>query len=158
MFRQKKSIFERLTGIINNPGEEERELSVTHKNNSKESDDEDEGWTEESSDGQLTIDVYQTPTEIVLQTIVAGVKPEDLEITINREMVTVRGKREQTKTVGDDNYFFQELYWGSFSRSVVLPEEIDVEEAEATEQHGLLTIRLPKIDKKKTQKLKVRAG
>ena len=156
MFRpQKKSIFERLSGIINNAPDDARTVAdadddeVTEEENKR---------AEENTDGQLTVDVYQTPTEIVLQTMVAGVKPEDLEISINREMVTIKGRREQVKTVSEDNYFFQELYWGSFSRTVVLPEEIDVEESEATENHGLLTIRLPKIDRKKTQKLRVKGS
>ena len=158
MFRQKKSIFERLTHIINNPSREEH-LSDSPEETPEEEASERENWIEENeSEGQLTVDVYQTPNEIIIQTIVAGVKPEDLDVSISRGMVTIKGKREQQKAVNSEDYFFQELYWGGFSRTIVLPEEVDVEESEATQQNGLLTIRLPKIDKKKTQKLKVKTG
>lgn len=114
-------------------------------------------WAEEESeDGELTVDVYQTPNEIVIKTMVAGVRPEDLDITITRDMVTIKGKRETEKTVSDDDYFHQELFWGSFSRTIMLPAEIEVEESEAIEKHGLLIIRLPKIDRHKQARLKVK--
>ena len=111
----------------------------------------------EAEEGQLTVDVYQTPAEIIVQTMVAGVRPEDLQITISRDMITIKGKREENRTITDDNYFLQELYWGSFSRTILLPEEIDPEEAEAIEKHGLLVIKLPKIDKEKKTSLKIKS-
>lgn len=112
---------------------------------------------EQEEEGQLTVDVYQTPTEIIVQTMTAGVRPEDLHITIARDMITIKGKREENRTISEDNYFLQELYWGSFSRTILLPEEIDPEEAEAIEKHGLLIIKLPKIDKEKKTSLKVKS-
>jgi HSP20 family protein len=118
-----------------------------------------ENWMEEEAvEGQLTVDVYQTPNEIVIRSIVAGVRPDDLDISISRDMVTIRGSREEHKEVTDDNYFHKELYWGSFSRTVLLPAEVEVEGAQAAEKHGLLTIRLPKIDKEKQTKLKVKTS
>jgi len=157
MFKPKKSIFERLAHIINTEPDDGHDHGVIH-GDEEGADMERGNLPDESSEGQLTVDVYQTPTEIIIQAMVAGVKSEDLEVSINREMVTIKGSRERTKSISDDNYFFQELYWGSFSRTIVLPEEIDVEAAEATENKGLLTLRLPKIDKKKVQKLKVKNG
>lgn len=114
--------------------------------------------TEESmgGDGQLTVDVYQTPTEIVIESPIAGVDPEDLDISITEESVTVRGKRERTEQVRDENYFYQECYWGRFSRSVILPQEIDPERAEATIRNGVLVIHLPKLVRQKSKKLKVK--
>ena len=112
---------------------------------------------EEEPSGELAVDVYQTSTEVVIKTMVSGVKPEDLEIAITREMVTIKGRRELGREVSNDDYFQQELYWGAFSRTILLPVEIDVEESEAMEKHGLLTVRLPKIDMKKTQSLKVKS-
>jgi HSP20 family protein len=118
-----------------------------------------ESWMEEEAvEGQLTVDVYQTPDEIVIRSIVAGVRPDDLDISISRDMVTIRGTREEHKEVSEDNYFHKELYWGSFSRTVLLPAEVEVEMAQAAEKHGLLTIRLPKIDKEKQTKLKVKSS
>ncbi len=112
---------------------------------------------EEESDGQLTVDVYQTPTDIVVQTMVAGVRPEDLSISITRDMITLRGRREETKSINDENYFIRELYWGTFSRTILLPEEVDIDGAEAMEKHGLLIIKLPKIDKQKQTNLRVKS-
>ena len=99
--------------------------------------------------------MYETPTSIVVKTMIPGTKPEDLDISITRDMVTLKGKREDTDSVGND-FFHKELYWGSFSRMIVLPQEIDVEEADATNKNGLLILTLPKIDKNKQAKVKVK--
>ena len=116
------------------------------------------GWMEEENDElELTVDVYQTPTDIILQTMVAGVKPEDLELTIARDMVTIRGKREENRNIDEENYFIKELYWGKFSRTISLPQEVEPEEVEATEKHGLLTIKLQKVDKEKRTSIKVKS-
>lgn len=113
---------------------------------------------EEQVDGELAVDVYQTPTHIVIKAMIAGVRPEDLDVSITRDMVTVRGKRERHTEGSNGDFFFQELYWGSFARTVVLPQEVEIEEAEASEKHGLLTIRLPKVDKGRQAKLKVKSN
>jgi HSP20 family protein len=109
-------------------------------------------------EAQLTVDVYQTPDNIIIRALVAGVRPEDLDINITRDMVTVSGKRVEQKEVEENDYVYRELFWGSFSRSIVLPAEVDVDLAEASERHGLLTIRLPKINKDRQTKLKVRGS
>ena len=90
--------------------------------------------------------------------MVAGVKPEDLDISITRDMVTIRGKRMESYEANENDFFHKELYWGSFSRTIVLPAEIEIEEAEASEKHGLLTLVLPKIDKNRQSKLKIRTS
>ncbi len=113
---------------------------------------------EEEEAGELAVDVYQTPTHIVIKAMIAGVRPEDLDVSITRDMVTIRGKRERHTEGTAGDFFFQELYWGSFARSIVLPQEIEIEEAEATEKHGLLIIRLPKLDKGRQAKLKVKSN
>ena len=89
--------------------------------------------------------------------MVAGVKPEDLELTISRDSVTIRGKREESRTIDEDNYFTKELYWGRFVRVISLPAEIEPDEVEATERHGLLTIKLQKIDKDRRSNVKIRS-
>jgi len=151
MSKDKRSFFERLTGSVNIPEEnrDESKGDILIKDNS---------WIEEDNEeAQLTIDVYHNPNEIIIKSIVAGVKPEDLQISITRDMVTIKGRREENREVVDDDYFYKELYWGSFSRTVMLPQEVDPEEAEAIEKHGLLIIRLPKLDKERQTKLKVRS-
>lgn len=153
MAKTKKSLFERLTGIVKADDSEEIDIEVDD-----ESDNELMGVTNGSSDeeGQLAIDMYQTPTEIILKTMVAGVRPEDIDISVTRDMVTIRGKREDTVESTGDDYFHRELYWGAFSRTVILPQEVEVEDAEASNKNGLLTIRMPKLDKNRQTKLKVR--
>ena len=117
-----------------------------------------DGILDDEEDGELAVDMYQTPTEIVIKTMVAGVKPEDLDISITRDMVTIRGKRMESYEENENDFFHKELYWGSFSRTIVLPAEVEIEEAEASEKHGLLTLILPKIDKNRQSKLKVRTN
>ena len=111
---------------------------------------------ETEEEGELTVDVYQTPDAIVIKSMIAGVRPEDLDISITREVVTIRGKREEERVAREEDYYSRELYWGSFSRTISLTEEIDVDEAEAIEKHGLLILKLPKLDKKRQSKLKVK--
>lgn len=113
---------------------------------------------EEEALGELAVDVFQTPTHIVIKAMIAGVKPEDLDVSITRDMVTIRGRRERHTEGGGGDFFFQELYWGAFTRTIVLPQEVEIEEAEATEKHGLLTIKLPKLDKGRQAKLKVKSN
>ena len=111
----------------------------------------------ELEEGELSVDVYQTPTEIIIEAMVAGVKPEDLHLSITRDMVTVKGRRDGNTSVTHDDYFYKELYWGTFTRTILLPHEVEIEEAEAVEKHGLLIIRLPKVDKARQTKLKVKS-
>ncbi|HEX4799049.1 MAG TPA: Hsp20/alpha crystallin family protein [Candidatus Paceibacterota bacterium] len=116
-------------------------------------------WDDSNSPemGELPVDMYQTRDTIVIRALVAGVSPEDLNISITRDMVTLQGQREEVQEAPDEDYFHRELFWGSFSRSIVLPEEIIIDEAEAREKHGLLEIILPKLDKGRSAKLTVRS-
>jgi len=107
-------------------------------------------------EGQLTIDVYQTPNDIIVESAIAGVKPEDIDINVTNDSVTIKGARRREKEVRDDDYFYQECYWGRFSRSVILPQEVDPESATVNFKNGILTVRLPKLNRKKARKLKVK--
>lgn len=108
-------------------------------------------------EGELTVDIYDKGDAIVIQSTVAGVKPEDLDVSITNDSVTIRGRRECHEEVKEENYYYKELFWGTFSRSVILPEEIEEDMAEASLKHGLLTIRLPKKQRGVVQKLKVKS-
>ena len=153
----KKSFFERLTGTVKLDENEFDEPTPKLKTKDREvPEDTISPFEPEEKVGQLTVDVYQTNDHIIVKTMVAGVRPEDLDITITRDMVTIRGKREEERAIQDDNYFIRELYWGSFARTITLPEEVDVEESDAIEKHGLLILKLPKMDKKRQTKLKVK--
>ena len=109
-----------------------------------------------SEEGQLAIDVYQNEEEIVVQSAIGGVKPSDLEIIIENGMVHIKGHRQKTGIVEKDNYFIQECHWGAFSRQLVLPSEVDSSRAEAILKDGVLTIKIPRIQREKVTKLKIK--
>jgi HSP20 family molecular chaperone IbpA len=165
---KKRSFLERLTGSIRLEDQEDEErmdpsvIAVKKVNlqgrdiEGLEDSEKDSKW-EEEQEAELTIDLYQTQSEIIVQAMIAGVHPDNLSIDITRDTISIRGKREENQSINKENYFVQELYWGTFSRSITLPEEIDPEEAEAIEKHGLLIIKLPKIDKNRETKLKVKS-
>jgi len=121
-------------------------------------DDAPQAQTADPQDGELPVDMYQTDDAIVVRAIVAGVDPNDLEISITRDMVTVRGTRDEYSEARDDEYFHRELFWGSFSRTLLLPEEVAIDECEAKEKHGMLEIRMPKLDKHRSTQLRVKSG
>ncbi len=165
---KKKSFFERLTGGMRFDDEKEdstTEGSVNKKDygidkntiNQVSKDPKKESKWEEEEEAQLSVDLYQTASDIIIQTMIAGVIPDNLSITITRDMVVIRGKREGNRSINSDSYFIQELYWGGFTRTISLPEEVDPEESEAIEKHGLLIITLPKINKDKKTTLKVKS-
>jgi len=156
MAKDNRSFFERLTGTVRmDDGMSETKASKKLVAKQEEAVN---VWSDEEteSEGELTVDVYQTPDSIVIKSMIAGVRPEDLDISITRDSVTIKGHREEERISKEEDYFARELYWGSFSRTVQLPEEIDVDEAEAIEKHGLLILKLPKLDKKRQSKLKVK--
>ncbi len=113
----------------------------------------EQDWLLEDYSGQLAVDVYQTDKEIVIKSTIAGVRPEDVDISINNDMVTIRGRRERSDTVSDENYFYKECYWGGFSRSIILPTEVKSDRVQASLKNGILTITLPKV--LKPNKIKV---
>ncbi|HTH93480.1 MAG TPA: Hsp20/alpha crystallin family protein [Candidatus Paceibacterota bacterium] len=141
--------------------EKRRELPVS--NFLREEEDEDEEGPaaihlqEEEEIGQLPVDVYETPHEVIIQTLIAGVLPEHLKIDITRDVIAISGKREENKAISQDSYHVQELYWGSFERVINLPIEVDIDNAEAIERHGLLMIKLPKLDKGRKAALKIKS-
>lgn len=173
MRKERKSFFEKLTGAINVDEEEydldedfddnyarrPKERRVLHERQAAPQSFQEEARPfirDEFFEGQLAVDVIQTPDDVLIKTIVAGVSPEDLDVSISRDSVTIRGTREENLAAHDNDYIHREISWGAFSRTVSLPAEIETEEAEAIERHGILTIRLPKINRERQTKLEVR--
>lgn len=158
MSKDKRSFFERLTGSVpedmgnNYTGENDYNLSNAGSEEKKYPAREDDYDTE---DGQLAVDVFQGDNEVVIQSIVAGVKPDDLDISIDKDSVTIKGKRTSNRLTERENALVQELYWGSFSRTVSLSDEMDSDNAEAVIKNGILTIRLPFAKKFQKQKIRV---
>ncbi len=107
-------------------------------------------------EGQLNIDMYQTKDNVIIKSTIAGVRPEDIDITVANDMVTIKGSRKKDEEIPQDDYFYQECYWGNFSRSVIIPVDIDSEEIEADLKDGILTVIIPKAAKAKTKKVKVK--
>jgi HSP20 family protein len=107
------------------------------------------------SEGQLAVDVYQTEDSIIIKSTIAGVRPEDLDVSIANDMVTIKGTRRNEEKISEENWFYQECYWGIFSRTILLPVEVKAEEAQAKLKDGILKIILPKVDKAVAQKIKV---
>lgn len=168
MPKDKRSFFEKLTGSVEVEDDEELEEEYEDEEYEEDEEEEDEDESEKNTreevveeqptEGRLPIDMYQTPDEIIIKSVIGGVRPEELDISITRDMITIQGKREESKKINEENYYHQELYWGSFARSIELPQEIEVDEAEASEKNGMLFLRLPKVNKERQTKLKVKSS
>lgn len=117
---------------------------------------EERDWLDDNCEGQLSVDVYSTNKEIVIKSTIAGVQVEDIDISINNDMLTIRGERQEEVEDKLEDYYYQECYWGSFSRSIILPLEVDSNKVAASLKNGVLTIRLPKIRKTKNVSVKVK--
>lgn len=107
-------------------------------------------------EGELAVDVFQTDTDIVIQSTIAGVKAEELDLSIENDVVTISGERKSPSEEGEKSYFYQECYWGPFSRQIILPEEVDFNLAEATMKEGIFSLRMPKLQRQKIRRIKVR--
>lgn len=100
-----------------------------------------------NQDGQLVVDVFETNEEFVVLAAIAGVQIKDLDISVEKELMVIKGDRQHPHDPMDDKkFFFQECYWGPFSRKIVLPENIDTAAAKAEMNKGMLTVRIPKME------------
>jgi len=105
------------------------------------------------SEGQLSADIYETETELIIQTAIAGVQAKELDISLENDVLIIKGERENPTIDSKKNYFSKECYFGPFSREVILPREIDPSRVKATMEEGILTIRMPKIEREKKKKI-----
>lgn len=108
--------------------------------------------------GELSLDVINSTDAIVIKAMIAGVKPSDIDVDITRDSLTLKATRADEHEIEEDNFHLRELYWGTFARTIDLPEEVDVDLAEAKEKHGLLVITLPKLDKHRKAKLQIKSN
>lgn len=100
-------------------------------------------WTSGPEEGQLAVDVYRDGDVLVIRSLVAGVNPDDLDVSVNGDLLTIRGKRYTDRETEANDWFHQECYWGSFSRSIVLPYHVAADMTEAQLKNGLLEVRIP---------------
>ncbi len=108
--------------------------------------------------GELTVDVYQNRDEIVVQAPIAGVSRDNLDIEATSESVTIHGERERDEEIDDTDYLYKECFWGKFSKHIILPQEVDPDSAKVSLKNGVLTIRLPKLNRGAARKLQVKEG
>lgn len=101
-------------------------------------------YNEAETEGQLALDVFQTDKKIIIKSTIAGVKPEDLKISLHHDLLSIHGHRSIKEEVREQDYLYRECYWGSFSRSIILPAEVDGKRVEAELESGVLTITLYK--------------
>jgi HSP20 family protein len=115
-------------------------------------------WDEEElPEGQLLVDVYQNDKQIIVKSTMAGVSPENLFVSINRDILTIKGKRNRDSFIENSECLLKECYWGSFSRSIILPDEVDDEKIDASLENGVLTLTLKKINESQNIKVKVKS-
>jgi HSP20 family protein len=157
------NFFKKLMGSKKDENEEEVEEVVEYEDGEESQIDADqdknseEKWLDgEYDEGQLSVDVYQTSTQLIVKSTIAGVKPEDIDISINNDMLTIRGKREMKEKIKEEDYLYRECYWGGFSRSIILPVEVEVDKIDASLENGVLVIVLPKAKVAKQISIKVK--
>lgn len=107
--------------------------------------------------GQLALDIYHTDKEIVILAPIAGVKKEDIHLTITEDILVIRGERTQKEEVAEENYYTKECFWGPFSRSIVLPLEADTKGISAEFEENVLEIRIPKSDREKSKVIRIKS-
>ena len=107
------------------------------------------------ADGQLVVDVYETASEFCIQAPIAGVNPEDIEVSVEGGMLNIGGERKYSEETKEKNYFYRECYWGAFSRQILLPEDADASRIKASLKKGILLIKIPKVTKPTKKKVNV---
>ncbi|MGE5263636.1 MAG: Hsp20/alpha crystallin family protein [Acidobacteriota bacterium] len=107
--------------------------------------------------GDLAVDLFETKDDVVVTATLPGVKPEDVELTITGETLSIRGETKEEKETKDENYIRRERRYGSFSRSIQLPAGLQTDKAEASFENGVLTLKLPKSEQVKPKSIKVKA-
>ncbi|MDO8486428.1 MAG: Hsp20/alpha crystallin family protein [Candidatus Staskawiczbacteria bacterium] len=120
---------------------------ITKKINDTSTDDSDTKIEEEifNSEGELVIDVFETDSSFVVLAAIAGIQIKDLDISVEKDMMVIKGNRLNPHSDPEKKYFYQECYWGPFSRKIVMPENIEIEKAEAQMDKGILTVKIPKL-------------
>ena len=147
MDKDTKNFFEKLAGVKSNG--KDIEIDLDPKILDQEDGDESEkgnsiGGMFDEPEGELALDVYQTPGAFVIESAIAGVNPEDIDVSITPESINIKGKRVKEEKVKTENYIHQECFWGKFSRSIILPQEVDPDKAQAGIKNGVLKITLPR--------------
>lgn len=110
---------------------------------------------EEFGPATLGLDVYETPESFVVKAAVPGIAPEKVDISIEDDVLSIRGEHEEGTESGDETYLRRELRWGSFQRSLRLPPTVDADNADARFENGILTLMLPKKPEARARSIKI---
>lgn len=151
MAKEKQSFFEKII----KPEAPKKKEAEEEINNFPISEEADEKALKNNQEGQLSVDVYETDSSIVVESIVGGVKIEDINISVSNNVLTLKGIRKKMEETDARNYFVAECFWGSFSRSIILPSEVDIDAVKATMKNGILKIVLPKASAEKVKKITI---
>ncbi|MFW6283033.1 MAG: Hsp20/alpha crystallin family protein [Minisyncoccales bacterium] len=128
-----------------------KEKEEKEENNSSQKDRED--WFK--PEGELTVDVYQDNTNIIIQAPVAGVSSNNLNVTLEGDMIEIKGMRKDPSNNKEKDYFHKECYWGAFSRKIILPTSVNPDQAEAILKNGVLILKIPKVEEEKKKDIEV---
>lgn len=116
----------------------------------------DDWLAEYGNEGQLSVDVYQTPNEVYVRAPIAGVKPEDVEVVIENGVLNIKGKRKDELQIKEEDFYMKECFWGAFARSISLPVEVDENRVQASLKDGILVIKISKLRREKGKPVKVK--
>ena len=106
--------------------------------------------------GQLSLDIYHTDKEIVILAPIAGITESDITVSVTDDVLIIKGERKSVEEIAEENYYTKECFWGGFSRSVILPEAVDSSRVTASFKNGILTVRIPKVEKIRTRMIKIK--
>lgn len=140
------SFLRQLTGREDSPSDDDNNLDSNLDYQLENMEDEDAVF-------DLPIDVYQDGDNIYLRAFIPGVKPGQIDVNITRDIVEITGERMESEKIDSENYHQRELIWGKFSKKVLLPSEIDVDRVKANTSNGMITMKLPKLDKDRSIKI-----
>jgi len=112
--------------------------------------------SQNNNEGELAIDAYETDKEIVIQSTIAGISASDLDISVEDDMLIIKGSRQKPDNEGAKNYFQQECYWGPFSKKIILPEKAKIASAKAEVKNGVLTLKIPKAQTASKKKIAIK--
>ncbi|HXG36331.1 MAG TPA: Hsp20/alpha crystallin family protein [Dehalococcoidia bacterium] len=112
-------------------------------------------WTWEGT-ASFPVDVYETSDEVVVKASLPGFRPEDVDISVRGDVLTIKGETRREQKTEQENYYRREIYYGTVSRSLALPVAVQHDKAEADFERGLLTIKLPKAEEVKPKSIKIR--
>ncbi len=122
----------------------------------KKQEKQEENWLEDNAVGELAIDAYETDKYIVVQSPIAGITSEDIEISLEDGMLIIKGKRKRPQDTDKiKKYLYQECFWGKFEKKLILPKEVDITKTKATIKNGILTLKIPKLKEKNKKEIKV---